>query len=379
MRAHMGVDQRTHPPISRRVELHDGRSLRVREWPRGGRPLVLLHGLLDSSAGWSELASASRRRCLAIDLPGFGQSSPPRRPRLSAYADDVVWALRHLGVRSCTLVGHSLGGGVATAVAERMRDEIGSLVLSAPVGFGRVPLAELGALPLARELVGGLLPYILSTPLLLDAIYASMVASGSLPTDDLRQLLAADARRLGPGVRAAVEAVAAAGRSPRAFYRRRVRYDGPVSVVWGDRDALVPPSHANGVIAALPQAQVHLSAGMGHHPQRERPNDLAELVEAACRLHALHLAHVEPPRPNASRRFRAQAVELVRSPFSATIALSYVTTYTLTHIARTQLMGLSTTIENADLRQSMVGVLDDRATDEARVDEGPDVGLPTVS
>jgi pimeloyl-ACP methyl ester carboxylesterase len=339
--------------------------------------VVLLHGLLDSSAGWADLASASRRRCLAIDLPGFGRSTPPCRPRLGAYAEDVVWVLRHLAVRSCTLVGHSLGGGVATAVAEHMRGEVGSLVLSAPVGFGRVPLAELAALPVARELVGGLLPYILSRPILLDPLYASLVASGSPPTDDLRQRLAADARRLGPGVRAAVEAMAAAGRSPRAFYRRRVRYDGPVSVVWGDRDALVPPSHADGVRAALPQARVHLSAGMGHHPQRERPKDLAELVEAACGLHALGLANHKPSRRGSSRRLGTHAVDLVRSPISATIALSYVTGYTITHMTRTQLMSLlSTTVDKDELRQSIGEVHDDDgATDEPHVDAVLDVGL----
>jgi pimeloyl-ACP methyl ester carboxylesterase len=280
-------DTRARPMICRSVELRDGRVVCVREWRGRGRPLVLLHGLLDSSAGWTDLASASTRPCLAIDLPGFGDSSPPIRPRVSAYADHVVEVLPLLGVRSCTLVGHSLGGGIATVVAERMRGAIASLVLSAPVGFGRVPLAELGALPLVRELAGWVLPHVLSRPPLLGPIYASFVTSGAPPSQELRERLAADARRLGPEVRAGVEAVAAAGRSTHAFHRRPVQYDGPVTVIWGDRDAVVPPSHAGAVTRALPQARVHLLAGMGHHPQRERPHDLAALVEAAC--HAQHL------------------------------------------------------------------------------------------
>ena len=137
-------------------------------------------------------------------------------------------------------------------------------------------------LPLVRDLAGWLLPHVVTRAPLVEAIYSGLVTSGAAPSADLRARLVAEARRLGPGVRAGVEAVAAAGRSPDAFHRRRVAYDGPVSVLWGDRDALVPTSHLNGVTRALPQARLRLCAGMGHHPQRERPHDLAALVEAAC-------------------------------------------------------------------------------------------------
>jgi pimeloyl-ACP methyl ester carboxylesterase len=279
-----------HQATSRLIALGDGRALKVREWPGRGRPLVLLHGLLDSGAGWEELARVIPHRCLAIDLPGFGDSDPPRRPRLSAYAEDIVEALGLLDVRSLTLVGHSLGGGVATAVAERMRREVEALVLCAPAGYGRIPLAELATLPLVRALAVGSLPHLVTRSLLLDRVYASLVTSGIGPSEELRRRLAADASRVGPGLRAAVEALAAAGRSGRAFHRRAVVYDGPVSAVWGDRDALVSPSHIHGVLAALPQAEAHLWHGMGHHPQRERPAELAELVQTAHQTTRTELA-----------------------------------------------------------------------------------------
>ncbi len=110
------------------LTLRDGRALKVRDWPGRGRPLVLLHGLLDSGAGWDKLARAVPYRCLAIDLPGFGDSDPPLRPRFSAYADAIVEGLGAIGVSSLTLVGHSLGGGVATAVAERIPHDVGALL-----------------------------------------------------------------------------------------------------------------------------------------------------------------------------------------------------------------------------------------------------------
>jgi pimeloyl-ACP methyl ester carboxylesterase len=65
------------------------------------------------------------------------------------------------------------------------------------------------------------------------------------------------------------------------FHRRRVRFDGPVFAVWGDRDRLVSPSHRSGVLTAFPKASIDVWAGMGHHPIRERFDDLLDLVKSA--------------------------------------------------------------------------------------------------
>ena len=101
------------------VAIGKGRKLRIRQSEGEGRPLVLLHGLLDDSEGWSRLAADTGRPCIAIDLPGFGGSSLPRMPRIGSYAADVVCGLDEIGVRECTLVGHSLGGAVAAAACSR--------------------------------------------------------------------------------------------------------------------------------------------------------------------------------------------------------------------------------------------------------------------
>jgi pimeloyl-ACP methyl ester carboxylesterase len=266
------------------VKLPHGRVLRVRSWPGEGRPLVLLHGLLDSCAGWDWLARSTRRPCVAIDLPGFGHSDPPTRPLLSAYAEDVTAVLLRLGVGSCTLVGHSLGGGVATAAAELAPERIAGLVLLAPVGFGTLRLAEFATLPIVRRLAGAALPFVVTTPGLLDAIYRLFVTTptGPGPTDDLRMRLAADRARGGLGFDVALRALGAASRSPAAFHRRCVKYGGAVSVLWGARDALVPLAHARGVLDAFPQAELHVWPDVGHHPQRECPGELAERVELAA-------------------------------------------------------------------------------------------------
>jgi pimeloyl-ACP methyl ester carboxylesterase len=150
------------------VDLPGGRRLAGRLWPGHGDPLVLIHGLFDSSEGWTDLAGRTRRPCLAIDLPGFGGSDLPAAPRIASYAEDVVFALDDLGVRDATLVGHSLGGAVAAAVAERSA-AVASLVLVAPAGFGRIPVAELLTLPGIVDLATLALPLALVNPVLVSA------------------------------------------------------------------------------------------------------------------------------------------------------------------------------------------------------------------
>jgi pimeloyl-ACP methyl ester carboxylesterase len=283
-------------PDVRDVRLGQGRRLRVRSWPGEGRPLVLLHGLLDDSEGWTGLAMDTQRPCIAIDLPGFGGSDLPGRPRISAYAEDVAAGLDRLSIDACTLVGHSLGGAVATAVAER-HDGVHSLVLLAPAGFGHIRLAEWFALPGVRDAAQLALPLALVSPLIVTAGYAAFVAHGRLPSRDLTDRLRRRAFQSAPGVRTAVEAIAAAGRSKRGFQHRSVDFDGPVAALWGARDALVPLDHTKAVRSALPQTHLEVWPRMGHHPQRERPAQLSRFIE--------HHAAERPRQRGAATRTRS--------------------------------------------------------------------------
>ena len=258
------------------VPLADGRHLRVRRTPGRGRPAVLLHGLLDDAAGWTQVMERSTHPCLAFDLPGFGGSSAPPRPRIDAYADDLAEALAVMGVAHATVVGHSLGGAIAAALAERS-PAVDALALLAPAGFGPLRIAQLAALPGVRHALQAALPLGLANPLVVTAAYTTFVAHRRLPSSDLVARLRRSSLHGGRGARMALEAIDHAGRAE----PRRFGFEGPVAALWGERDALVPVAHAAGVLRAFPQATVEVWTAMGHHPQRERPAALDHFLEQA--------------------------------------------------------------------------------------------------
>ena len=266
----------------------------MREYPGSGTPVVLLHGLLDSSEGWHDVALRSERPCYAIDLPGFGGSTCPPYERIASYARDVARALDKLGLERYVLVGHSFGGAVATALSEQRGEDVAALVLIAPAGYGRIALAELCSQPGVRQLIQAGLPLALTNPVAMSAIYSLWVANGRRPDKALVDRCRKDAFRVVGGARQALRTIVRCGIDKRAFFRRRVEYGGPVVALWGDRDRLVPVRHANRVHTTFPQADVMVWQGMGHHPQRERIRPFCALIERTCTM-------ADAPRPRATR------------------------------------------------------------------------------
>jgi pimeloyl-ACP methyl ester carboxylesterase len=257
---------------------------------------VLLHGLLDSSEGWTRLCSAFGGTRIAFDLPGFGSSDPPPRGTLGGYARDVAEGLDALGVDSFTLVGHSLGGGVGAALAELMPERIEAMILLAPAGFGPLYLADVVSLPGVRNLVDAALPRLLTNRVAVGAGYMAAVSNGTTPDPGLVERVTSRGEILAGGVREATRAVVDAGRAPDGFHRRRMRYRGPVTAVWGDRDLLVPAAHRRGVRTAFPHAEIEVWRGMGHHAARERFDDLVD-----CVARTVGTARAAPRRSNQVR------------------------------------------------------------------------------
>ena len=236
-----------------------------------GDVILLVHGYGGDRNSWLFLQEpmAAKYRVYALDLPGHGTSAKDVGDgTLGVLADAVTGVLDALGAGRAHLVGHSMGGGVALAVAARDPGRIASLTLIAPTGFG----AEINAGYLRgfadaetrRELkpVAGQLfaDESLVTRQLVDDLLAYKRLDGvdeSLHTL-LGTLLDGDAQR---GDSAA--ALAALGDAI------------PVTVVWGRADRIIPAAQAESVTGAVR----HLVDDAGHMPQMERPAEVQAAIE----------------------------------------------------------------------------------------------------
>jgi 3-oxoadipate enol-lactonase len=115
-------------------------------------PMVLLHGLGERGAGWAPVTArfAERHQVFALDLRGHGGSDWPGTYSLQLMCDDVLGALDQLGLGTVTLIGHSMGGGVAYLAAMQRPGRIGRLIVEdAPPPFRRdraIPARPAGSL-----------------------------------------------------------------------------------------------------------------------------------------------------------------------------------------------------------------------------------------
>jgi len=124
-----------------------------------------------------------------------------------------------LGVDRFALVGHSLGGAVATALAELLPAHVCSLVLLAPAGFGRVQLAEAASIPGVRDLLHAAFPRLLSSCFAVTTGFRTMVTNGNTPDRDVVERIISRGGELVAGAREGTRAVVAAGLHHDAFYR----------------------------------------------------------------------------------------------------------------------------------------------------------------
>ncbi|MDQ1639158.1 MAG: hypothetical protein QOF62_2497 [Pyrinomonadaceae bacterium] len=110
----------------------DGIELNFGYWPGRGAPVVALHGLTASYVNFIGIAErlAGRRPLLAFDLRGRGDSDKPPGPYgLAQHARDVAVAMKEMGLGPSVIVGHSMGGFIATALAAQNPELVAGLIL----------------------------------------------------------------------------------------------------------------------------------------------------------------------------------------------------------------------------------------------------------
>lgn len=233
--------------------------------PEKAQPLLLLHGLGDSIAGWAQVAGplARRYRVHLIDLPGHGLSRRPPDWRLQTLTDAVAWYARTL--REPVLVGHSLGGWIALR-----------LVLSGAVKPAALVLVNPGGALLARELWDPFRALISARDrkgvarYLERAFHRAPIAMRLFPGEVMRMMWAEGAQGI---LDALVES---------DFLREAelASLRAPLTLIWGERDRLLPEGTFEFFRRALPDARVVLLPNTGHLPHLESARALVRALLA---------------------------------------------------------------------------------------------------
>ena len=252
--------------------------------------ILLVHGLLDSSRTWRKLAPvlALSHTVIAPDLLGHGESDGPAAVdySLGGHAGILRDLLDQLGHDRVTVVGHSLGGGIAMTFAYHYPERVDGLVLISSGGLGRRVSPALRAATLpgsgavmrtvgARPVVaaGRGLAAVLAT---LRMRHAARVAVELMRT--LERL--GDSGRRGAFLNTVRAVIDGHGQKVNALDRLRHIARTPVLIVWGTRDRVIPVDHAERAREMLPHADVVLLDGIGHTPHLSQPAYVAERIAA---------------------------------------------------------------------------------------------------
>src|SRR3954469_23012784 len=255
-----------------------------------GSPLLLVHGIGDSSATWRSVIPRLARRhlVLAPDLLGHGQSAKPRADySVAAYANGMRDLLGVLGIDRVTLVGHSLGGGVAMQFAYQFPERTERLVLVASGGAGRdvSPLLRAATLPGAELGLAGLqLPGAHLAASVAIRLLGKVDRGLALDAVDLRRVVEAlpDARSRAAFIRTLRAVVDWRGQVVTMLDRCYLARGMPTLLVWGSRDSVLPVGHGFQAHAAMPGSRLEVFQGAGHFPFRTEPRRFVDPLEAFC-------------------------------------------------------------------------------------------------
>jgi len=260
-------------PRQQEIVLH-GHKITYRVAGEGGPVVLLIHGITGNAEQWDQIAPllAERYTVVAPDLLGHGQSAKPRGDySLGAYAAGVRDLLVALGHRRATVVGHSLGGGVAMQFVYEYPPFAERLVLVSSGGLGREvhPLLRAATLP-GSELV---LPLIAHQSVLgLGSVVGQVLQRlGLRAGPDLGEMLRGYASLADAGARQAFihtlrAVIDVTGQRVSATDRLYLASMLPSLAIWGRRDPLIPVEHAETFHRAIDGSRVEIFDDAGTSP-----------------------------------------------------------------------------------------------------------------
>jgi pimeloyl-ACP methyl ester carboxylesterase len=255
-----------------------------------GPVLLLLHGITDSSATWESVTPwlTDRFTLIAPDLLGHGESATPTGDySLGAHASGVRDVLTALGHQRVTVVGHSLGGGIAMQFAYQFPERCERLALVSSGGLGR----EVHTVLRAAALPGAdfVLPLLTSSQLLGVGRAAGAVLERLRiePPGDVSELARGFASLDNSGSRQAFlhtlrAVIEPGGQRVNANNRLHLAALLPTLIVWGERDSIIPVSHGEAAHAAMPASRFEVFPDAGHFPHNADPQRFAETLRDFC-------------------------------------------------------------------------------------------------
>lgn len=267
-----------------------------------GPPVVLVHGMLNSSLHFKKVALrlAERHTVIVPDLIGHGDSATPRGDySIGAHAAVIRDLLSAIGVERASIVGHSLGGGIAMQYFWQFPERVERLALISSGGLGRDvgPLLRIAALPGASA--GLWLASNERTLRAIDSAVAELDRRGNRASVYLRQIVRALRPLERPGARQAFLQTLRSVIDPGGQHvsaRDRLYLLGPIAtlVVWGERDGMIPIEHGREASAEIPHSRFESLPGAGHFPHLDSPDALSDVLIAwLASTEASHLGAAE--------------------------------------------------------------------------------------
>jgi pimeloyl-ACP methyl ester carboxylesterase len=268
----------------RTIEVH-GRSVSFIE-AGSGPVLLLVHGMAGTCANWESVIEplAINRTVIAPDFPGHGSSAPGGGDySLGALAGGLRDLLLSLGHERATLVGHSLGGGVALQFTYQFPEMVERLALVSSGGLGPdvSPILRAAALPGAELFISataGIGTRVGSV------VGRGLGAIGLRPNADVEEVARGYATLSDPDRRKAFIAtlrsvVGTQGQRVAALDKLYLAEALPLLILWGENDPIIPVEHAREAHAQLPGSQLEIFEDTGHVPQLERPGRFIATLE----------------------------------------------------------------------------------------------------
>jgi pimeloyl-ACP methyl ester carboxylesterase len=265
------------------IELH-GRRV-IYRIAGDGPPVVLVHGMLNSSSHWQEVAMrlAADHTVVAPDLIGHGDSAAPRGDySLGAHAASIRDLLAAIGIDRATIVGHSLGGGVAMQFFYQFPQRVDRLALISSGGLGHEvsPLLRSATLPGVGAALSMIRPRLLAGMGQAGRRLRERGTRGGVHLQAiaraLRPLENADARAAFLHTLRSV--IDVHGQRVSATDRLYLLEAMPTLIVWGERDNTIPLRHGLAAHEAIPGSYWRTLPGAAHFPHLEEPAALAEVL-----------------------------------------------------------------------------------------------------